>query len=246
MEMADIVDLKPTAHNGRAGSIPVRRTRNTRRREECTYCPRPWSSKDHIPPSCVFENKRRILSVPSCEKCRKQWCGDDQYFWAQLAAREGDDIPEEVRLRFERTLEKPENRGLVRNMIASICKCEPDGRFSYKPDVHRLARVVERIAKGLYREEFGFKPPGSLMVKAWACDFIEYSKSLHDLTNLTLRYGQGRWLGFNNEVRYLRLVVHDDGRPNYSFIGPRVPRCVFWVIQFYGKTAFCVKMLPFE
>lgn len=56
--------------------------------EACIYCSAPATTRDHVPPACLFPHPRpsNLTTVPACQPCNERWSKDIEYFRAVLLA----------------------------------------------------------------------------------------------------------------------------------------------------------------
>ena len=63
-------------------------------KEECYFCGEPATSKEHVPPKCIFPEKkdslgydfrRELITVPSCDEHNTVKADDDEFLFLCLA-----------------------------------------------------------------------------------------------------------------------------------------------------------------
>ena len=134
----------------------------------CTYCgKRGRVTKDHVPPKALFAPPRPCLvTVPACLKCHTQTTKDDEYLVSQVSLRvDSDDNPNSERARnaFLRSMQRFDNLGwqrVVRQVMTPVELQTSTGVIlgtagGYMVQLDRLARVVNRIVRGLYYHHTG-------------------------------------------------------------------------------------------
>jgi hypothetical protein len=154
----------------------------------CIYCQeREATTVDHVPPKCLFPKPRsELITVPACESCNHQASLDDEYFRSAIVARwETDDLPAAQELRqivfrsFERRPGWKEGWFAKTRFVEFIDEFgQPDNKMQYQMDYDRLARVAERIIRGLHFNEFGELLPKDcpiLIMQDWALDNVNRS-----------------------------------------------------------------------
>jgi hypothetical protein len=139
--------------------------------ERCVYCHADdGDSADHVPPKAFFPRARRsnLLTVPSCTRCNNALSKDEEYVLAALMFSDagvslvGKELWNE---RISRMFEK--NKGLRRRFARDFHQVElrtPAGIFlehrtGFNYDAPRFTRVMEKIVRGLYFEEFNERLP---------------------------------------------------------------------------------------
>lgn len=137
----------------------------------CAYCGAVGRvTPDHVPPENLFAAPRvGLITVPCCESCRQGTSLDDEYLRIALSRRDDSRAhPSLVALQpnIDRGLERTEAKGL-----AARIERETEAE-SYTtagglivsglwltPDFAKLARVMERITRGLYFREHQRRVP---------------------------------------------------------------------------------------
>src|SRR5438105_15027083 len=58
---------------------------------ECAYCPQPATTRDHLPPECMFTPPLRIdlVTVPACKTCNNGASADDEAFRNEFSILSG-------------------------------------------------------------------------------------------------------------------------------------------------------------
>ena len=126
----------------------------------CFNCGRPATTKDHIPPKCLFRknSKRQLISVPACKECNESTALDDEYFCAALATMlTASPAPQEVwNQRFRRQISRPDFQGLRKRLasqIAPIWLPSPRG-FALTgilaAEQERMDRSIRKMVRGLF------------------------------------------------------------------------------------------------
>ena len=139
----------------------------------CAYCAKPEpETRDHIPPDSFFPKPKppNLITVPCCEKCRKEQQLDDEYFrFAVVTAsraieqEDGRKVVEAIR----RSFWKPKKAGFARLVDNSLIEAElksPAGLYLGKQGLIRLKREridrpAQRIVRGLFFHERGYPLP---------------------------------------------------------------------------------------
>jgi len=119
---------------------------------QCVYCRSRAETRDHVPPKCLLEKPypKNLLTVPSCRRCNESFSLDEEYFFVALAQvgfcptllsklEEGDDV--------DRALNR---RAALDERIAQSLTVEEGGSVSFRPELERMAKIVRKIAFGLF------------------------------------------------------------------------------------------------
>jgi hypothetical protein len=138
----------------------------------CTYCDLPAATKDHIPPAVLFARPRpaNLITVDACPDCNGSFSKDDEYF--HLANTNGIDpsqFPAEfqVSLNAIGKLARPEKRGFAISMLRSLRQLSLQTKAGIylgegaglHIDMTRIRRVIDRVARGLFRHHTQIRLP---------------------------------------------------------------------------------------
>ena len=126
----------------------------------CYNCGKPATTKDHIPPKCLFPKGTRghLITVPSCRDCNESMALDDQYFAAFLAVH-WNNSPAALRVWNETVrpqLRRADFQGLRKRFAASAKPIWLPSRGGFVQtgvlvgEDDRLDSSIRKIIKGLY------------------------------------------------------------------------------------------------
>jgi len=141
----------------------------------CYWCGNPSTSKEHVPPRCIFKalpSKNQLITVPSCDLHNHAKSADDEYFAALLAINFQNNIvgKEQVHKMAIPTL-------LHSSGLASRFKDQSRGPFmiedpdtgdiqrgfhGFEPELDRLNNVFEHIARAIYYHHYKCPLQGSV------------------------------------------------------------------------------------
>jgi hypothetical protein len=143
-----------------------------REKKRCVYCGSSEKlSKDHIPPKCLYSKPypANLITVPSCEACRKKTTLDDEYFrYVYVQKRELAGHPDVKKLKtiLDTSLKRTENAGfqkMINERRFKTLEVTPSKEHSqlvvgrrvvkYMVDPKRIRRVVSRINLGFFIEK---------------------------------------------------------------------------------------------
>jgi hypothetical protein len=141
------------------------------KQEKCYKCGENATSREHVPPLCIFPERKDIpsydfrknlITVPSCDKHNSKKSKDDEFLLASLTGWIGNNIiaylhnSTKVRRLFERHGESFIN--VISRDPKPLTIVAKNGNifpvFSGMPNVKRLNKCFEHIACGLYYHEF--------------------------------------------------------------------------------------------
>jgi hypothetical protein len=143
----------------------------------CYNCGKVASTKDHIPPKCLFpkNSQSQLITVPSCAECNEATSLDEQYFLVALTSRR-DHGPLQLKVWGQRVLPQlrhEEFEGLRKSLLLHtrwIWLPSPRG-FEEAPilnvNMTRVKAVIGKTARGLYYHELGCPLPSTHIVKVY-------------------------------------------------------------------------------
>jgi hypothetical protein len=205
----------------------------------CAYCGAIGTvTDDHIPPRNLFAPPRvGLITVPCCERCRNGTWLDDEYLRIALSRR--DDArahPSLAALQpdIDRSLQRPEAPLLAARIERET---EPAHYTTAEglivpglvitPDFFKIARVMERITRGLYFREQGRPLPEEFQVTIGAEPrFAEMDDILR-----RIRTEPKVVIGGGGEFIYqwgLRRRASDNAEASV------------WLLTFYDAVQFCM------
>ena len=143
----------------------------------CYNCGQPATTKEHIPPKCLFPKGTRaqLITVPSCRDCNESMALDDQYFAAFLstAATRSPASLDVWKQKVQPQLHREDFQGLFKRLAASshlVSLPHKGGSIEallVEAETERLESVLRKIVRGLYCFHHGIPLPGSTVVKAY-------------------------------------------------------------------------------
>ncbi len=137
--------------------------------EKCYMCSKVATSKEHVPPRCLFPESKdvgadyraNLITVPSCDKHNSAKSQDDEFLMASIAGIVGSN---KVGILHRNT---KVNRAITRTngvLLDRVFKSKneeviADGNVLHKftwgtPDAARLFRCFDCVARGLHRSHF--------------------------------------------------------------------------------------------
>ncbi|MEN6388890.1 MAG: hypothetical protein ABFD04_00620 [Syntrophomonas sp.] len=143
--------------------------------KKCIYCGENATTKDHVPPYSFFSKPapNNLITVPSCLDCNNSFSNDEEYFRTIIASARSfgeENVPHDVWNRVERSLNR--NKRLLyqinesfRNVDIYSGKIYLGKRPAFKIDRNRADKVVGKIIKGLFYNEYGIPLAKEYMVK---------------------------------------------------------------------------------
>ena len=141
--------------------------------ETCYFCGAPATSNEHVPPKCIFPEKKdlgieanyreNLLKVPSCEAHNLKKSKDDEYLLAILSMNcDSNKIGQrQATTKLVRAFQRSEGfrhaaiNNPVRRLIFDRDKRLIVGTAALTVDRGRLKRCFEHIGRGLYWDHYG-------------------------------------------------------------------------------------------
>jgi hypothetical protein len=134
--------------------------------KHCYYCGGASTSKEHVPPKCIYEPPRPtdLITVPSCAKHNNHKSGDDLYLKTYILFAASNQPSDIVNKRLEtiyQRLSRDESLGFLKKIMRSartVPKISPAGvicgverEFEYDPA--RMHRIFEAICRGIFYDQ---------------------------------------------------------------------------------------------
>lgn len=123
--------------------------------EGCAYCGGVPDTVDHVPSKVLLDDPLpgNLPVVPACLDCNRGFSLDEEYFACFLeCVLMGTTEPERLRQKIQRALQHSPK---LREQIAASGHIDLDGRMVWMPDIHRVEKVVLKLARGHAFYELG-------------------------------------------------------------------------------------------
>ena len=135
--------------------------------DPCYFCGQPGTSREHVPPLCIFPEAKdsfgkdwrtNLITVPSCEEHNLKKSKDDEFLMACVTATVGNNGAAylQTKTKLRRAFERNDKR-LLKCIISdpknAIWKSPAGSEFPIvvgQPDLPRLYRALDHVARGLY------------------------------------------------------------------------------------------------
>ena len=132
----------------------------------CYFCGKPATSSEHVPPKCLFPEqkdiadtdfRRNLITVPSCDVHNMQKSRDDEFLMACLAPIVGNNSIGYAHTQTKLARALSRNPHLIGETIRDPINLNlnsPEGQtfpvLLGQPDMPRLCKALEAVARGLY------------------------------------------------------------------------------------------------
>ncbi len=133
--------------------------------KECYYCGKIATSKEHIPPKCLFPDhipgkdyRKNLITVKSCFEHNLEKSSDDEYLLFILTFNtKANEIPvKHLSKKISRAINNPRKsfRSFLRKPKRILYRDSKSGlivpTYTYEIDVERYEKILKQIAIGLY------------------------------------------------------------------------------------------------
>lgn len=217
----------------------------------CYMCERPSTSKEHVPPRCLFPElkdvgvhlRMALVTVPSCDLHNTAKCADDEFLLISLAGIIGNNSIG-YRHKFTKV-----NRAIKRTAFRLLDAAMTNKRFELlefapnsfidviwgTPDYQRLSDCFDRIARALHFHRFGGRFNGTTrLLLGYTSEKeqnpIEFKRFIKD--KVAMELAQKPRLGNNPDVF------------TYQFTDPDHFGLFLAHLQFYGGVDVYVCLIP--
>lgn len=132
----------------------------------CYFCGKPATSQEHVPPKCIFPEekdfpghdfRKNLITVSSCDKHNVRKSKDDEFLMACLTPVVGNNAIGflQTHRKLNRALNRREKlfRAVMKNVKSNVAKTKDGIEFPVligEPDIPRLIKTLEAVARGLY------------------------------------------------------------------------------------------------
>lgn len=130
-------------------------------RSHCIYCGAVATTRDHVPPKVLLDQPfpPNLRTVPSCKPCNNDASLDEQYFLVLLShvssspSIEAKLAPGGV---IDRALSY--SPALEERLLKALDVDDETGNPVIRPEMHRVNRIVQKMAIGLFALRYGRVP----------------------------------------------------------------------------------------
>ncbi len=172
--------------------------------EECYFCGAPATSREHVPPKCIFPERKdvsgldfrkNLWTVPSCIEHNLLKSSDDEFLLACIAPLIGNNFLGYYHTKTKVARADDHHKGrLIDSVVrdrSTIYSVDSDGvampTLVATPDMNRVHRILEHVARGLWHVARGSRFVGRCVV---APDFVSNYKD-----GKATEADAQRWLG---------------------------------------------------
>jgi hypothetical protein len=200
--------------------------------DKCYFCGNAATSAEHVPPKCLFpeqkdvhgeDYRKNLITVPSCDKHNTQKSQDDEFLMACLAPVVGNNGTAFIHTHTKLARTHAHNPRLIDKTILDARNRNivgPDGMIFPtlvgRPDMLRLCRVLQAVARGLYFHANGKRFKGKVTVMP---SFVNYPRG-----------------GAMSVIRLVSQCMIDQERDDWETYGenPRIFLCQIGPADQYG------------
>ncbi|OHE03676.1 hypothetical protein [Sulfurimonas sp. RIFOXYB12_FULL_35_9] len=213
----------------------------------CYMCDKPASTKEHVPPKCLFPEKKDIgedkykkdlITVPSCPEHNTMKSDDDEFLMVSLAGMMGNNSIGYIHAntKVTRAINRSSNRLLEEAFLTrKSINIEAEENEFIKvivgtPDVPRLENSFKHIAYGIYYHHFQERFEGDIKM---IMGFLHSEAKNHEVfINLIkhkfeLEGKEKETFGKNQDVFYYQFLEADEN----NIIGLKI--CFYSGVEVY-------------
>jgi hypothetical protein len=168
---------------------------------KCYMCGKPATSKEHVPPLCLFPEgkdiktsvfRNNLITVPACELHNSKKSKDDEFLMACLAGIVGNNVIGffHTQTKVKRALERS-GKDFLHVLMKEFQPVNIKDKYGDimnvivgRPDMNRLHSCFEHISYGLYYHKFGKRFEGKLHI---IMDFITHNDAESENYKLVCR-----------------------------------------------------------
>lgn len=189
-----------------------------KQQKDCYMCGKPAECRDHVPPQGIFPDPKPtdLITVPSCKQCNEGSKLDDEYFRWFVATGSSED-PEATRLIKERIIKRFRERpALLKTIMKGAVKVNTYSRggiflkqrpgFYFGRQRPRIQRIIEKITKGLFRHEKGYRLGDRYFVEDFSLNPDISDTEIEKIISLPLKEIGGRVFSY----RYAQCSEDDE------------------------------------
>jgi hypothetical protein len=215
-----------------------------KRKGQCVYCGKNGPlTRDHLPPECLFGKPlpKNLITVPCCLDCNGKASRDDEYLRSVFALHGGlsnDPDVDKIRPAFERSLTNPQKVGFALALLGTVRDVylrAPSGLYlgkgkAFSPDLSRLDKIMQRIAKGIFYHEMKTRLPDSYAIHIYPVSGLISikDKRIKDINNVLLPQLIASGVKIIGEGVFAYAHVHESADKNVSM----------WLLVFYRTVSF--------
>jgi hypothetical protein len=145
--------------------------------EKCYYCGKKASTREHVPPKCLFPEskdipgkdfRKNLITVPSCFRHNTDKSKDDEYlqFTMLMNVKSNNLAREQALTKLMRATKRSPRKykGFIKNprrvFVHEPGGLSPEGSIGYTADLGRFNRIMRQIVAGIYLHRFGVRFTG--------------------------------------------------------------------------------------
>jgi len=171
--------------------------------ETCYMCEQPATSREHVPPKCLFPEqkdleagqdlRKNLIRVPSCDTHNQEKSGDDEYllFALTMSISNNQTAMTQIQRKIVRSITRNRSRfdGFARDP-QHVFAVDPSGTavdtLMVRIDNKRFLKSLDWIARGLFRHQFSRRFNGKCSLLP---DFTLYAGSEDDVKRNDIQSG---------------------------------------------------------
>jgi hypothetical protein len=224
-------------------------------RRICYMCESQATSREHVPPQCLFpelkdlpsdsDHRKNLITVPSCDLHNLQKSSDDVFLLLglTLCIANNEIAMQHIRTKIFRALEKdPTLFGKFAKSavpVTAVADRIPADTLMVKVDNKRFLRSLDHVARGVYRHEFRQRFVGRCSIFP---DFLLYADSQAEI-EMNERNTRALTV-IRPHFDALQGKGANPGVFSYAFLPPDDQERIALRMQFYAGSSVYVAFLP--
>lgn len=225
----------------------------TRSFEKCYICNNKATSKEHVPPRCIFPEpkdvkglnyRNNLITVPSCDKHNSQKSQDDEFLLITISKVIGSNKLAHLHsfTKVERALSRKRKwfyrESILRHPKLLLTKTKSGKEIPIiigQPDFNRLIKCFEQISHGLFFHEYGYSFAGEIKI------IIAFTINTEHNDSESIRLIRKT---FENDVRKLKISGNNPKVFKYQFCIPDDYGIIAMKMTFYENSEVYVAYKP--
>lgn len=220
--------------------------------DTCYRCGQPESSKEHVPPSCLFPEykdvkinlRKNLITVPSCELHNSKKSSDDEFLMMSITSLFQNNLigflqtHTKINRAYRRKNKDFLNKEILRNAKSRVVRTKSGTEFPVLQGNMNTTRLIEcfrNISYGLYRHEHQKNFQGVVQIILGFADYEDNNQEM--LKKFIARR-------FDLEERALEIKGENPSVFTYQFCSPDEFGLIGMKMTFYGGTTVYAAYSP--
>lgn len=175
---------------------------------KCYFCGQEATSREHVPPQCIFpekkdafgeDYKKDLITVPSCEEHNMKKSKDDEFLMFVVSSIVGNNSLGYIQTKTKITRAVKRNPRLTKTIIKNakeetiIVNGTEFPVLGGAPDMPRLVRSLEYVARGIFYYEYKKVFTGKCSMIPGFIKFEDDLEKLKSISELLFEQEKDKW-----------------------------------------------------